>query len=226
MLHNETLHYLDNAATTIVDEAVADAVRKAMVEHWANPSSLYGPGCESRRLLEKARAGVAKTLGASPEEVFFTGCGSESNNIAILGAALARKSWGKRVVVSGYEHPSVAMPMERLRQLGFSVQEIRAMLEDPSAAQYYILKRMTALREEKRRLEQLDRAEGTVRHPLEIWKDPDSGREKYIRLILDEQNARTVLNVVTEEGDHTYSWHSNSVSLDHYRAGLLLYQKP
>ena len=53
MLHNETLHYLDNAATTIVDEAVADAVRKAMVEHWANPSSLYGPGCESRRLLEK-----------------------------------------------------------------------------------------------------------------------------------------------------------------------------
>ena len=52
MLHNETLHYLDNAATTIVDESVADAVRKAMVEHWANPSSLYGPGCESRRLLE------------------------------------------------------------------------------------------------------------------------------------------------------------------------------
>ena len=101
MLHNETLHYLDNAATTIVDEAVADAVRKAMVEHWANPSSLYTPGGESRRLLEKARAGVAKTLGAAPEEVFFTGCGSESNNIAILGAALARKSWGKRVVVSG-----------------------------------------------------------------------------------------------------------------------------
>lgn len=125
MLHNETLHYLDNAATTIVDEAVADAVRKAMVEHWANPSSLYGPGCESRRLLEKARAGVAKTLGASPEEVFFTGCGSESNNIAILGAALARKSWGKRVVVSGYEHPSVAMPMERLRQLGFDVVTIQ-----------------------------------------------------------------------------------------------------
>ena len=97
MLHNETLHYLDNAATTIVDEAVADAVRKAMVEHWANPSSLYGPGCESRRLLEKARAGVAKTLGADPEEVFFTGCGSESNNIAILGAALARKSWGTSI---------------------------------------------------------------------------------------------------------------------------------
>ena len=124
MLHNESLHYLDNAATTIVDPAVADAIRKAMVEQWANPSSLYAPGCESKRLLDKARAAVAKTLGAASEEVFFTGCGSESNNIAILGAALARKHWGKRVVVSGYEHPSVAMPMERLRQLGFDVVTI------------------------------------------------------------------------------------------------------
>lgn len=124
MLQNETLHYLDNAATTIVNPAVADAIHKAMCEHWANPSSLYAPGYESKRLLDKARAAVAKTLGAAPEEVFFTGCGSEGNNIAILGAALARRSWGKRVVVSGYEHPSVAMPMERLREEGFDVVTI------------------------------------------------------------------------------------------------------
>lgn len=121
MLHNETLHYLDNAATTIVNPAVAESIHKTMLEHWANPSSLYAPGYESKKLLEKARAAVAKTMGAAPEEVFFTGCGSESNNIGILGAVLARRSWGNRIVISGYEHPSVALPVERLRQQGFDV---------------------------------------------------------------------------------------------------------
>lgn len=121
MLHNPTVHYLDNAATTMVNPAVADSIHKTMLEHWANPSSLYQPGYESKKLLEKARAAVAKTLGALPEEVFFTGCGSESNNIAILGAVAVRKSWGNRIVVSGYEHPSVALPVERLRQQGFDV---------------------------------------------------------------------------------------------------------
>ena len=121
MLQNETLHYLDNAATTMVNPAVAESIHKTMLEHWANPSSLYTPGYESKKLLEKARAAVAKTLGASAEEIFFTGCGSESNNIGILGAVLARRSWGNRIVVSGYEHPSVALPVERLRQQGFDV---------------------------------------------------------------------------------------------------------
>ena len=121
MLQNKDLHYLDNAATTIVAPQVAQAIHKTMLEHWGNPSSLYAPGYESKKLLDKARAAVAKTLGAGPEEVFFTGCGSESNNIAILGAALARRSWGKRIVVSGYEHPSVALPMQRLKDEGFDV---------------------------------------------------------------------------------------------------------
>ena len=121
---------------------------------------------------------------------------------------------------------AVAEALERLARVEIVVDPLGREIRFGLEARKHIGKRGRDAAEEKRRLEQLDRAEGTVRHPLEIWKDPDSGREKYIRLILDEQNARTVLNVVTEEGDHTYSWHSNSVSLDHYRAGLLLYQKP
>lgn len=121
MRQNESLHYLDNAATTMVARPVADAVYKTMNEYWANPSSLYGPGNESKALLERARAAVAASIGAKPETVFFTGCGSESNNIALLGAVLARKNWGKKIVVSGFEHPSVSLPLKRLSEEGFEV---------------------------------------------------------------------------------------------------------
>ena len=63
MLQNPELHYLDNAATTIVAPEVADAIHKAMQEHWANPSSLYAPGARSEETLNAARAVVARSLG-------------------------------------------------------------------------------------------------------------------------------------------------------------------
>ena len=97
MLHDETLHYLDNAATTRVDPAVADAIRAAMTDLWANPSALYTPGLQAQQALGKARAQVAKTLGCTPGEVYFTACGSESNNLALRGAAIARKGWGRKI---------------------------------------------------------------------------------------------------------------------------------
>ena len=97
MLQNPQLHYLDNAATTIVAPEVADVINKAMREHWANPSSLYGPGARSEEALNAARAAVARTLGCKSRELYFTSCGSESNNLALLGAVqtrtLARASW-------------------------------------------------------------------------------------------------------------------------------------
>ncbi len=121
MRQDENLHYLDNAATTMVAKPVADAIYKTMTEHWGNPSSLYGPGNESKALLDRARAAVAASMGAKADEVFFTGCGSESNNIALLGAVAARKNWGSKIVVSGFEHPSVSLPLKRLSQEGFDV---------------------------------------------------------------------------------------------------------
>lgn len=121
MLHDPNIHYLDNAATTMVNPEVIETITKAMAEHWANPSSLYIPGAHSELALNKARADVARTLGATAGEVYFTGCGSEGNNLAILGAARTRK-WGKRIVCTGFEHPSVALPMQRLAQEGYDVQ--------------------------------------------------------------------------------------------------------
>ena len=88
MLQNPELHYLDNAATTMVAPEVADVIDKAMREHWANPSSLYGPGARSEEALNAARAAVARTLGCKSRELYFTSCGSESNNMALLGTAL------------------------------------------------------------------------------------------------------------------------------------------
>ena len=113
MLQNPELHYLDNAATTIVAPEVADVINKAMREHWANPSSLYAPGARSEEALNAARAAVARTLGCKSRELYFTSCGSESNNMALLGAALTRR-FSKGIVVSGFEHPSVQKPLERL----------------------------------------------------------------------------------------------------------------
>ena len=121
MLHDPNIHYLDNAATTMVNPEVIETITKAMAEHWANPSSLYTPGAHSELALNKARADVARTLGATAGEVYFTGCGSEGNNLAILGAARTRK-WGKRIVCTGFEHPSVALPVQRLAQEGYDVQ--------------------------------------------------------------------------------------------------------
>ena len=113
MLTNENLHYRDNAATTIPSPEVVAAVSKSLAENWANPSSLYTPGLENAQLLNRCRATVAKTLGCTAAEVYFTGCGSESNNIALLGAAHTRQNWGRRLVVRASQRAAAAAPFGR-----------------------------------------------------------------------------------------------------------------
>ena len=124
MLQNPELHYLDNAATTMVAPEVADVIDKAMREHWANPSRLYAPGARSEEALNAARAAVARTLGCKSKELYFTSCGSEGNNLALLGAAQTR-TFGKGIVVSGFEHPSVQRPLERLAAQGYNVTVVK-----------------------------------------------------------------------------------------------------
>lgn len=120
MTTNETLHYLDNAATTMVAPAVADAITAAMGAHWANPSSLYPLGAHSEETLATARASLARTLGCTPREFYFTSCGTESNNMAVLGFAKSKR-FGKKIIVSGFEHPSVQRPIEQLGREGYEV---------------------------------------------------------------------------------------------------------
>lgn len=124
------MHYLDNAATTRVDPRVADVVDRALREVWANPSSLYGPGYEAEEALHGARRTLAAALGIKGPldernpEIIFTGSGTEANNIAVLAAARARRGWGSHIVTTGYEHPSVRRPLERLEAEGFTVTRI------------------------------------------------------------------------------------------------------
>lgn len=115
------MHYLDNAATTRVADAVADVADAVLREHFANPSSLYAPGARSEALIAGARETVAASLGAKPEEIVFTACGSEGNNLAVFGAVKARGAWADHIVVTGYEHPSVQNPVAALEKEGWRV---------------------------------------------------------------------------------------------------------
>lgn len=116
--------YLDNAATTKVDKEVAETVFSVLKEDFGNPSALYSIGIESRKIVDRSRKTLADILGCSPEEVYFTSCGTESDNLAILGAARARKKWGNRIVVTGFEHPAVQNTVRSLENEGFEIIEI------------------------------------------------------------------------------------------------------
>lgn len=124
MLSDPQLHYLDNAATTRIDPAVTEVIHDALVELWANPSSLYDPAVAAQDGIENARARIAKTLHCRNDEVYFTGCGTEGNNMAVWGAAMPRRHWGNKIVVSGFEHPSVQLAVRALKNEGFQVVEI------------------------------------------------------------------------------------------------------
>ncbi len=111
--------YLDNAATTPVNPEVAKTIYESMKNTFGNPSSLYTIGAQSEMEINKARTFIASCIGAKSSELYFTSCASESNNIAIYGLALARKNWGKKIITTGYEHPSVRNPFGMLEELGF-----------------------------------------------------------------------------------------------------------
>lgn len=114
-------HYLDNSATTrVLPEAAQEALR-LMTACYGNPSSLHTLGFEAKKELDSARSVVARRLGAAAEEVTFTGGGTEANNIAILGAARARKRMGRHIVTTGIEHDSVLGAMRQLEGEGFQV---------------------------------------------------------------------------------------------------------
>ena len=125
MLQNPELHYLDNAATTIVAPEVADVIDKAMREHWANPSSLYGPGARSEEALNAARAAVARTLGCKAKELYFTSCGTEGDNWAVQLAVHLGRHKGKHIITTAVEHSAVLEPCRWLTQQGYEVTYLK-----------------------------------------------------------------------------------------------------
>ena len=113
--------YADNAATTSVSPEVLNAMLPYFGSEYGNPSSLYGLGRKSAEAIAEAREKIASLLGAKPNEIFFTSCGSESDNWAIKGAAHANMSKGKHIISTVYEHHAVLHTLDALKKDGFEV---------------------------------------------------------------------------------------------------------
>ena len=113
--------YLDYNATTPIDPEVAEAMRPYILERFGNPSSSHWYGTQSKNAVETARNQVANLLNCNPDEVVFTGGGSESNNYAIKGVAFANQERGKHLITSSIEHPAVIEVCKYLQQKGFQV---------------------------------------------------------------------------------------------------------
>ena len=113
--------YLDNAATTPVPAAVADAMYEVLTRHFGNPSSQYPAGQEMKKAVEGWRAVVAGALHCPPERLYFTSCGTESDNWAIQAAVWQGRHIGKHIITTAVEHSAVLEPCRWLTQQGYEV---------------------------------------------------------------------------------------------------------
>lgn len=113
--------YFDNAATTRVFPEVLEAMQEAMEVTYGNPSAKHIKGMEAENKIKEAQEVIAKTLRAKPKEIFFTSGGTESNNTAILGTAMANRRKGMHIITTKIEHASVYEPMYHLEDLGFEI---------------------------------------------------------------------------------------------------------
>lgn len=135
--------YLDNAATTPLLPEVREAMMPYLGEIFGNPSSLHDWGDPAREAIELARAQVAQLIGANAEEIIFTGSGTESNNFAVKGLALAQQTKGKHLVISAIEHFSVLHSARTLEKWGFELTLVpvdKYGLVDPEAVRRAIRK--------------------------------------------------------------------------------------
>lgn len=115
------IKYFDNAATTSVRKEVLEEMLPYLKGKYGNPSSMYSVGREAKKAIEQSRERVAKLIGCNPHEIYFTGCGSESDNTAIKGIAYANRNRGKHIITSKIEHPAVLHTCQFLERQGYLV---------------------------------------------------------------------------------------------------------
>lgn len=115
------IRYFDNAATTDIKEKVLREMFPYLANLYGNASSMYSIGRQSKRAIEEARGKVASIINANPKEIYFTSCGSESDNAAIKGFAYANESKGKHIITSKIEHHAILESCETLEKQGFKV---------------------------------------------------------------------------------------------------------
>lgn len=117
--------YLDNSSTTMPCKSAIDKINIALSENWANPSSLYRKGLDAQMAVDSARKNLADLICSREDEVYFTSCGTESNNTAIVCGALKGKKRGNRIVTTSIEHPSVLETVKRFEAEGFEIIRIK-----------------------------------------------------------------------------------------------------
>lgn len=118
----EKIRYFDHAATTYVKDEVLKAMIPYFGLNYGNPSSIYTIGRHNKREIDYAREQVSRVIGAkSPKEIYFTGCGSESDNLAIKGVAKANKHKGNHIITTKIEHHAILETCERLEKEGFKI---------------------------------------------------------------------------------------------------------
>ncbi|MBP3256274.1 MAG: cysteine desulfurase NifS [Clostridia bacterium] len=115
------IRYFDHAATTYVKLEVLKEMLPYFRLNYGNPSSLYSIGRKSKKAIDIARKRVAEAINAKTKEIYFTSCGSESDNLAIKGVAYANKNKGKHIITSKIEHPAVLNTCKRLEEEGFEI---------------------------------------------------------------------------------------------------------
>lgn len=113
--------YFDNSATTKVLDCVKDAVVDAMCVNYGNAAAKHRKGVEAENLIREAKKAIADTLKVQEKEILFTSGGTESNNTALIGTALANRRAGKHLITTGVEHPSIYNTMSFLEEMGFEV---------------------------------------------------------------------------------------------------------
>ena len=113
--------YMDNGATTRVTEPVFEAMKPYFCEIWGNPSSMHDYGYEAHHAVENARKQVAKAINADVNEIYFTGCGTESDNWAVRGAAYQNIKKGRHIITTAIEHHAILHTCQQLEKEGFEV---------------------------------------------------------------------------------------------------------
>ena len=113
--------YFDNSATTRVFPEVAELMTKIMCEDYGNPSSMHNKGVDSEKYLKSARETLAKSIKVNEKEILFTSCGTESDNMALIGCARANARRGKHLITTKIEHPAILNAMKQLELEGFEV---------------------------------------------------------------------------------------------------------
>lgn len=117
--------YLDNSATTRCSDTVKDLVVNMLVNDYGNASSMHMKGVEAERYVKEASSRIARTMKCSEKEIIFTSGGTESNNMALMGAAMANKRAGMHLITTSVEHPSVRNVMLWLEEQGFRITYLR-----------------------------------------------------------------------------------------------------